>query len=30
MEISFADGKRFELSYELLRMYSPSAEVRGH
>ena len=30
MEISFADGKRFELSYEFLRVYSPSAEVRGH
>ena len=30
MEITFADGKRFELPYELLRVYSPSAEVRGH
>lgn len=30
MEISFADGERFELSYEFLRVYSPSAEVRGH
>lgn len=30
MEISFADGKRFELPYEFLRVYSPSAEVRGH
>ena len=30
IEISFADGKHFELSYELLRVYSPSAEVRGH
>jgi DUF971 family protein len=30
MEITFADGARFELSYELLRVYSPSAEVRGH
>jgi DUF971 family protein len=30
MEISFADGKRFELPYEYLRVYSPSAEVRGH
>ena len=30
LEISFADGSRFELSYELLRVYSPSAEVRGH
>lgn len=30
LEIAFADGKRFELPYELLRVYSPSAEVRGH
>jgi DUF971 family protein len=30
MELVFADGSRFELSYELLRVYSPSAEVRGH
>lgn len=30
MELVFPDGSRFELSYELLRVYSPSAEVRGH
>ena len=30
MEISFADGRAFRLSYEYLRVYSPSAEVRGH
>lgn len=30
MEISFEDGSRFELPYEYLRVYSPSAEVRGH
>jgi DUF971 family protein len=30
LEIAFSDGSRFELSYELLRVYSPSAEVRGH
>jgi DUF971 family protein len=30
LEIAFADGKRFELPYELLRVYSPSAEVSGH
>ena len=30
MEITFSDGKAFSLSYELLRVYSPSAEVRGH
>jgi DUF971 family protein len=30
MEIAFEDGSRYELSYEYLRVYSPSAEVRGH
>lgn len=30
MEVTFSDGKRFELSFELMRVYSPSAEVRGH
>ena len=30
MELTFSDGKHFQLSYELLRVYSPSAEVRGH
>ena len=30
MEISFTDGACFELSYEFLRVHSPSAEVRGH
>jgi DUF971 family protein len=30
MEIAFADGRRFSLPYEYLRVYSPSAEVRGH
>ncbi len=30
MEISFGDGRRFNLSYEFLRVFSPSAEVRGH
>ena len=30
MEISFADGSHFKLPYEYLRVYSPSAEVRGH
>ena len=30
LEISFADGKTFKLPCELLRVYSPSAEVRGH
>jgi DUF971 family protein len=30
LEIAFADGKTFQLSCEFLRVYSPSAEVRGH
>lgn len=30
LEIAFADGKCFTLSDELLRVFSPSAEVRGH
>ena len=30
MELSFADGTRFRLPYEFLRVYSPSADVRGH
>lgn len=30
LEIAFADGKRFMLPCEFLRVYSPSAEVRGH
>ena len=30
MEIVFADGCRFSLPYEFLRVHSPSAEVRGH
>jgi DUF971 family protein len=30
MELSFADGTNFRLPYEFLRVYSPSAEVRGH
>ncbi|HXC41797.1 MAG TPA: DUF971 domain-containing protein [Burkholderiales bacterium] len=30
LEISFDDGRRFEIPYEMLRVYSPSAEVRGH
>lgn len=30
LEIAFNDGARFELPYEFLRVYSPSAEVRGH
>jgi DUF971 family protein len=30
MEIAFSDGRQFRLPYEYLRVYSPSAEVRGH
>lgn len=30
LEIAFSDGQRFELPCEFLRVYSPSAEVRGH
>jgi len=30
LEIAFADGSSFRLPYEFLRVYSPSAEVRGH
>lgn len=30
LDITFDDDSRFTLSFELLRVYSPSAEVRGH
>lgn len=30
LDIAFDDGKEFSLPFELLRVYSPSAEVRGH
>ena len=30
LEVSFDDGSVFELPYEYLRVFSPSAEVRGH
>lgn len=30
MELTFADGSHFRLTYEFLRVHSPSAEVRGH
>ncbi|MBK1723863.1 gamma-butyrobetaine hydroxylase-like domain-containing protein [Thiocystis violacea] len=30
LELSFDDGARFRLPCEYLRVYSPSAEVRGH
>lgn len=30
LEISFSDGKSFRIPFELMRIYSPSAEVQGH
>lgn len=30
LEIAYADGQSFRLPCEFLRVYSPSAEVRGH
>jgi DUF971 family protein len=30
LEVSFEDGQCFTLSCEFLRVYSPSADVRGH
>jgi DUF971 family protein len=30
LELKFDDGAHFELSYEFLRVHSPSAEVQGH
>ncbi|MGH8298462.1 MAG: gamma-butyrobetaine hydroxylase-like domain-containing protein [Steroidobacteraceae bacterium] len=30
LEVTFDDGNRFELPFEYLRVYSPSAEVKGH
>ncbi|MEI6722430.1 MAG: DUF971 domain-containing protein [Betaproteobacteria bacterium] len=30
MEIAFSDGRSFSLTFEFLRVLSPSAEVRGH
>jgi DUF971 family protein len=30
LEIAFDDGSQFNLSCEYLRVFSPSAEVRGH
>lgn len=30
LDIQFDDGSHFELPFELLRVYSPSAEVKGH
>ena len=30
LEVSFADGASFRIPFELMRIYSPSAEVQGH
>ncbi|HEY8027240.1 MAG TPA: DUF971 domain-containing protein [Burkholderiaceae bacterium] len=30
LEIAFDDGSNYSLPFELLRVYSPSAEVKGH
>ena len=30
LEVGFADGKAFRIPFELMRIYSPSAEVQGH
>ena len=30
LSLHYADGRQFELTAEYLRVYSPSAEVRGH
>jgi len=30
LEIGFSDGQEFRIPFELMRVYSPSAEVQGH
>jgi DUF971 family protein len=30
LEVTFEDGSRFALPFEYLRVFSPSAEVKGH
>jgi DUF971 family protein len=30
LEVGFDDGKTFRIPFELMRVYSPSAEVQGH
>lgn len=30
LEVSFSDGAAFRIPFELMRIYSPSAEVQGH
>lgn len=30
LEVGFSDGQNFRIPFELMRVYSPSAEVQGH
>jgi len=30
LEVSFSDGSHYRIPFELMRVYSPSAEVQGH
>jgi DUF971 family protein len=30
LEVGFADGRSFRIPFELMRIWSPSAEVQGH
>ena len=30
LEMAFSDGAKFSIPFELMRVYSPSAEVQGH
>ena len=30
LEVGFSDGKTFRIPFELMRVYSPSADVQGH
>jgi DUF971 family protein len=30
LEVGFSGGQRFRIPFELMRIYSPSAEVQGH
>lgn len=30
LELAFSDGRVFRIPFELMRVYSPSAEVQGH
>jgi DUF971 family protein len=30
LEVAYSDGARFRIPFELMRVYSPSAEVQGH